>query len=164
MRWFAWTFGYYANKTRILKRICHSVRTPLHPGILNIPVGTPNYEAMRLTSEHKESLSLTREANNVEGCLLKQLGKLLPELYLQLFRNQYSNTFNADLQTILLYLFTNYGYITPEELGDQKEALAPKVSILNSPLSSCLMNLTSCSKLQYLHLNPTPIHKSLILE
>ena len=39
---------------------------PVHPGILNISVGTPNYEAKRLTEEHKELVRLNREANNVD--------------------------------------------------------------------------------------------------
>lgn len=37
---------------------------PVHPGILVIPAGTPNFEATRLTSEHKELIRLNREANN----------------------------------------------------------------------------------------------------
>ena len=94
----------------------------MHSGILNIPVGTVNYEVTRLTSEHKERLRLNRESNNGEACLLKQLGKLSPELYLKSFRNEYSNTFNTNRQTILLYLLTMYGYITPEELKEQEES------------------------------------------
>ena len=69
---------------------------PLHPGILNIPVGTAKYEA-RLTSGHKESLRLNREANNVETCLLKQLGKSLPELYLKSYRKKYLNIFSIQI-------------------------------------------------------------------
>ena len=75
---------------------------PVHLGILNIPVGITSYETTRLTSKHKELLRVNRETNNVEACLLKQLGKVLPELCLKSFRNEYSNTFNTDLQTILL--------------------------------------------------------------
>ena len=45
----------------------------LHPGILNILVGTANYEATMLTCEHKERTRLNREANNVDTCLLKQV-------------------------------------------------------------------------------------------
>ena len=100
---------------------------PVYPGILNIPLGTTNYETTKLTSEHKEFLRVNREANNVSAYLLKQLGKALPELYLQSFRNEYSNIFNRDLQIILLYLFTTYDYITSEELKDQEGALCVKV-------------------------------------
>ena len=106
---------------------------PLHPGILNIKEGATNYESTRLLNEHKELLRLNREANNVEDCLLKQLGKTLPELYLKSFRNQYSNTFHTKIQTILLYLFTTYGYITPEELKEQEEALCAKVFDIQQP-------------------------------
>ena len=107
---------------------------PLHPGTIDIAVGTANYEATRLTSEHKERVRLNREANNTEACLLKQLGKALPALYLKSFRNEYSNTFNTGLQEILLYLFTTYGYITPEQLTEQKEALCAKVFDIQQPL------------------------------
>ena len=100
---------------------------PVHPGILCIPHGTTIFETTRLTNEHKEHLRLNREANNVEACLLKQLGKALPELYLKSFRNEYSNTFTTGLQTILQYLFTTCGFITPEELKEQEDALTTKV-------------------------------------
>ena len=40
---------------------------PVHPGILNIAVGNPNYETARLTEEHKELVRLNRESNNVEN-------------------------------------------------------------------------------------------------
>ena len=39
---------------------------PVHPGILNIAVGNPNYETARLTEEHKELVRLNRESNNVK--------------------------------------------------------------------------------------------------
>ena len=107
---------------------------PIHPGILNIPIGTPNYEATRLTNEHKESVRLYREANNIEACLLRQISKALPDLYIKSFRNEYSNTFNTDLKTILQYLFTTYGYITPEELTEKKEVLCAKVFDIQQPL------------------------------
>ena len=34
---------------------------PLHPGILNIPLEAPNYEATRLISDHKELIRLKME-------------------------------------------------------------------------------------------------------
>ena len=70
---------------------------PVYPCILNIPVENMSYEAIRLTSEHKELLRVNREANNDETCLLKQLAKALPELYLKYFRNKYSNILNTYL-------------------------------------------------------------------
>jgi hypothetical protein len=65
---------------------------------------------------------------------LKQLGKALPALYLKSFRNEYSNTFTTDIQTILHHLFTTYGYITPEELSEQQEKLCAKVIDIEQPL------------------------------
>ena len=100
---------------------------PLHPAPINITPGTTNYEATRLTDEHKELICLNREANNVEASLLKQLSQTLQDLYLKSFRNQFSNTFTADVPTILHYLFTTYRYITPEELKEQEEMLSSKV-------------------------------------
>ena len=58
---------------------------PLRLEILIIPLGTTNFEATRLTHEHKELISLNREKNNVEASLLKQLGHDLPDLYLKSF-------------------------------------------------------------------------------
>ena len=61
---------------------------PVYPCILNIPVENMSYEAIRLTSEHKELLRVNREANNNEAYLMKKLCKALPELYLKSFRNE----------------------------------------------------------------------------
>jgi len=127
---------------------------PLHPGILNIPVGTPNYEATRLTSEHKELIRLNREANNIEASLLKQLGHALPDLYLKSFRNQFSNTFTSDIPTILHYLFTTYGYITPEELKGQEETLCSKVFDIQQPLIILFDELKKLQQISVAALNP----------
>ena len=107
---------------------------PLYPPPLNITPGTTNYEATRLTDDQKELIYLNREANNVEARLLKQLSQALPDLYLKSFQNQFSNTFTADVPTILHYLFTAYGYITPEELKEQEEMLSAKVFDIQQPL------------------------------
>ena len=85
---------------------------PLHIGIIDIAVGTTNYEAIRLHQENQKIIRLNREANNVETSVLKQLSKTLPDLYFNMFRKHYSDMFNDNLQTILLYLFTTYGAIT----------------------------------------------------
>ena len=55
---------------------------PIHPGQLNILVGTSKCEATRLTSEQKENVRLYREDNNIEVYLLKQTSNVLPYLYL----------------------------------------------------------------------------------
>ena len=127
---------------------------PVHPGNLNIPVGTPNYEATRLTSDHKELIRLNREANNIEASLLKQLGHALPDLYLKSFRNQFSNTFTSDIPTILHYLFTTYGYITPEELKGQEETLISKVFDIQQPLIILFGELEELQQISVAALNP----------
>ena len=56
---------------------------PIHPGILQFAVGTPNHKSARLAEEHKEFVRLNRESNNVEKFLLKQISKTLPDIYLK---------------------------------------------------------------------------------
>ena len=73
---------------------------PVHPGTLNIPAGTTNYESTRLKNGHKELICLNREVNIVEAILLKQLSKVLPKIYLKSFRNEYSDTFT-------IYIFSS---------------------------------------------------------
>ena len=107
---------------------------PLHPPTLNILPGTTNYKATRLTDDHKDLICLNHEVNNVEVSLLKQFSQALPDLYLKSFRNQFSNTFTVDVPTILHYLFTTYGYITPEELKEQEEILSAKFFDIQQPL------------------------------
>ena len=45
----------------------------VHSGIVNIAVGTPNYEATRLCYNIKEAIRLNREDNNVKKVLLKTI-------------------------------------------------------------------------------------------
>ena len=127
---------------------------PIHPGVLLIPPATPNYEATRLTSEHKERIRLNREANNIEASLLKQLGQALPALYLKSFRNAYSNTFTTDITTILNHLFTTYGYITPEELSEHQEKLCAKVFDIEQPLIILFNELEELQQVACAALNP----------
>ena len=65
---------------------------PLHPFILNIPASTTNYESTRLPNKLEELVRLRRKVNNMEVCLLKQLGKFLPDLYFKSFWDKYYNT------------------------------------------------------------------------
>jgi len=127
---------------------------PVHPGILIIPAGTANYKSTRLTNEHKELIRLNREANNVEASLLKQLSKALSELYLKSFRNEYSNTFTSNIPTIFHYLFTIYGYITPEELKGQEETLCSKVFDIQQPLIILFDELEELQQIYVAALNP----------
>ena len=127
---------------------------PLHPGILNIPLGTTNYEAARITSEHKELIRLSREMNNVEASLLKQLGHALPNLYLKSFQNQFLNTFTSDISIILHYLFSTYGCITPEELKEQEEMLSSKVFDIQQPMIILFDELEELQQISVVALNP----------
>ena len=54
---------------------------PVHPDIVNIEICITIYETTRLRNENKEENRLNREVNNVKKSLIKQLSKILQDLY-----------------------------------------------------------------------------------
>ena len=89
---------------------------PLHPPLLNIPVGTTQHESNRLRDDNKESVRLFREMIALEKYLLKLLSQAIPAPYMKTFRSRTSNAINVSISTILQTLFQTYGLIPEEEL------------------------------------------------
>ena len=103
---------------------------PVHPGSLVIPVGppvVPQYLRLEMRADHNEDVRVFREADNVAKALKKQLSEAIPELYLKRFRDRNTNTLIDTLQVILQYLFSTYGEITAEELGQTENKLKKNI-------------------------------------
>ena len=58
------------------------------------------------------------------------------------------------MPTILLYLFTNYGYITLEELKEQEEALCAKVFDIRQPFIIMFNEIEELEKIAIAASNP----------
>ena len=93
---------------------------PVHPGPLPALTG-PQYARQEAREDHKEAIRRFRESENVDKALKKQLAEAIPAFYLKRFRNPTTNTFTVSLSTILHYLFTTYGEITPDELREKEK-------------------------------------------
>ena len=71
-------------------------------------------------------LSFFKHLNHLKGVCyldkdkLKRLGKALPKLYLNRFRNTHLNTVSTDITTVLDHLFIAHGDIEPELLDEKK--------------------------------------------
>ena len=92
----------------------------VHPGTLIIPAETPNWQATVMQEDHKEAIRIFNEVTNVDKDKLKRLGKALPKLYLNRFRNTHLNTVSTDITTVLDHLFIAHGDIEPELLDEKK--------------------------------------------
>ena len=78
---------------------------PVHPGPLIVPPGTTQIMATGLRADHKESIRLFREVNDVEQRIIKQIVQSIDSTYLKTLRDSNTNTITSNVQTILQYLF-----------------------------------------------------------
>ena len=88
-----------------------------------------------MRDDHKESVRVFCEVDNVEKALKKQLADALPELYLKRFRNRHTNTLTNTLPVVLDYLFQTYGEITDEELKLVEDNLKSRVFDITQPMA-----------------------------
>ena len=71
----------------------------------------------------------------------------MPALYLQSYRNQYSNKIDYPLTTILTDLFTTYGAISDEELLDKESALRSRIFEIQEPLDTLYQEVDDLQEL-----------------
>ena len=109
---------------------------PVHPGPLVLPngVGITNLHREIARDDHKEAVRLFREVVDVEKALIKQIVQAVPEVYLKPFRNQYSNSVNVSLSTILTLLFNTYGKVQDDTLQEVTDKLRERIFDISEPL------------------------------
>ena len=96
---------------------------PVHPGALNIPLGSTQHAATALREDHKEAIRVFREVNDVEQRIIKQLVRAIDATYLKTLRNASTNTITCDVPTILSHLFANYGLIGDDTLTEAEQKI-----------------------------------------
>ena len=74
---------------------------PVHPGPLNIPPGTPNHEATRLTLTHSESIRIYRETVELEKVLMNLTCNAMEETYYRERINPHTSTVTDPLSVFL---------------------------------------------------------------
>ena len=109
---------------------------PLHPGNLNIPAGTTNHEANRLTLAHTEAIRVFRETVEVEKALLNQTCAALDDTYYKERISPHTNTVIEPLSTFLTWLFTTYGDIDREAIKTEEKKVLEITYDLQDPMTN----------------------------
>ena len=86
----------------------------VHPGLLNVPLGLTNTQALAFCDDHKHDKKLFHETINIEFALKKQISEAIDEVYMV------TNTITDNIPTILQYLFNNYGDIFTQHIRWQR--------------------------------------------
>ena len=94
---------------------------PNYPQPLTIPPGTSQVGAFNLREQYKEDKKAYYKCKNVEKALLRHVQDAIKDKYLESLVDDDTQLINADVPTVLTYLFDVYGQIPSEEVK-QKEA------------------------------------------
>ena len=95
--------------------------TPAHPGQLVVPPFQLPHLTHQIISTHSEQVRLYNECYHVGQALRKQVVTALDDSYLSALKNRQTNTITVALPDIILYLFRNYGRVTPAALVDEEQ-------------------------------------------
>jgi hypothetical protein len=109
---------------------------PVHPGALVLPtgVGTTTLHREIARDDHNEAVRVFREVVDIEKALIKQLVQAVPEVYMKPFRNQYSNSVNVSLSSILTSLFNTYRKVQDDTLQEATDKLRARIYDISQPL------------------------------
>ena len=91
---------------------------PITP--LVIPIGTDQVQALNLREQYKDAKLAYYECKNVEKALQRHIQDAIEDKYLESLVNEDTQLIDADIPTVLTYLFDNYGKVPSEEVK-QKE-------------------------------------------
>ena len=94
---------------------------PIHPGQLEIPPFQLPHVTHQVMSTHAEQVRLYNECYHVGQALRKQIIAAIDNSYLAALKNRHTNTITVPLADIILYLFRNYGRVTPATLVDEEQ-------------------------------------------
>ena len=129
--WLGITDGEYVNITAT-PYIC-----PAHPGPMEISVLMAQHLETRMREDHKALIQVFREATDLQKAVIKQNIKTIDPIYIKTLRERNMNTIQANISTVLAYLFTTYGTIEPEVLRERE----PKVLEMTYTLMDLLVTI-----------------------
>ena len=96
---------------------------PVYLDPLVIPITITQHTAAGLRSDHKESVRIFREKNDVEQRIIKQIVQAVYATYMKTLRDVNTNTTTCNIPTILNHLFTNYVLIEDNALSKAEKNL-----------------------------------------
>ena len=93
---------------------------PAYPGPLKIPALTVQHAETHMREDHKALIRVFREVVDLQKAVIKQIMKAMHLVYIKTLRDRSMSTIQADVPTVLAYLFTTYGTIEPEVVREHK--------------------------------------------
>jgi hypothetical protein len=114
---------------------------PPNPGVLVIQPNTPNHEAVRRESEHREEKRIWRECIDVEQALLKQIVAAVDPKYLKALRSKLTNKITKNVSEVFEYLFDRYGVVPPDVLAEKEKFVRETPYDPREPLSTVFDSL-----------------------
>ena len=128
---------------------------PGFPANLIIPAQATQVEAMELRENHKESKRLFYECKNVEKALLRHVQDAVEEKYIDHLIDDDTQLIQADIPTVLDYLFRNYGKVPSHEVKEKESEILnmtfhpsdPMITLYN-PIEK-LRKLASDAEIEY---------------
>ena len=113
---------------------------PNHPGALVIPAGTALHEAVRLSEEHAEHISVFRESIDVKTALMKQITSTIDNDYLKELRDEVTNTITISSSDVLAFLSRRYGKVDSNKVStEETKVIEFSWNIVDPPV--CIFNL-----------------------
>ena len=108
---------------------------PLHPGVLTIAADSTNHQANRLTLHHAEGIRIFRETIELEKVLINLTCNALEETFYKERVNPQTNTVTEQLSVFLSWLFTTYGDIDSDAIGDTAKKVLELSYDLQNPIT-----------------------------
>ena len=106
---------------------------PVHPGQA-APVGTTQYETVRLQDDYKREIPLFWEVTDIEKAITKLIVQVIDEIYLKSLRNQSTNTIQLNLAQILDFFFDRWGIVNDEDIQAKESKCREMVYDLTEPI------------------------------
>ena len=127
---------------------------PVHPGVLQVPPNSTQYQIALAKSQHDESVRVYREYTLMQRALISQLVSSIDEIYLSGMRNRITGQLPGDIRAIMLNLFAIYGKIRPEYILERKTEVETLTFNLSDPIDTIWNKIEDLAELAELALRP----------
>ena len=93
---------------------------PNYPAALTIPAGTDQVTALAMREQHNENQRRYYKCKNVEKALQRHIQDAIEDKYLESLIDEDTQLIQADIPTVLAYLFDTYGKVPSEEVKQRE--------------------------------------------
>ena len=96
----------------------------LHPGILNVDVGTTQYEIAFAKTQHDKVSRIFTEYNLIMRALIQQVLEAIWKKYITRLRNRVTSQVPSNISLLFSSLFVIYGKISSNQLKEKYDEVA----------------------------------------